>query len=138
MKHIFLIVGLPGSGKTHLANEMLVRFPDSLLLDDMSRDTDDKIEAGNAHDHLIIADPNVCRFGPLRAIQKLKEWFGPHDLDIIAFENDPKQCWENVKNRRDGRKITAATIILLAKDYTADEWGKPRPVWRPNQKEIKS
>jgi hypothetical protein len=136
VKHIFLIVGLPGSGKTHLANEMMQRFPDSLLLDDMSVDTDAKIEAGNDAENIIIADPNVCRFGPHVAIKKLREWFGEYDLDIIPFENDPKQCWENVKNRRDGRKITAASIIRLAADYTADEWGTPRPVWRPSPKEV--
>ena len=126
MKRLTFIVGLPGSGKTHLANTLL--GDDGVLIDDISVMTNSNI--GVDGDHLIVTDPNACYHDPERVMAKLRVWFGERQITVLAFENDPDQCWANIALRNDDRRISRAGINAMAARYSPSQWGEVVPVWR--------
>lgn len=130
MKKITFIVGLPGSGKTSLAQQML--GPGDVLLDDFSRDPAGFYAIGKESvGRLIITDPNAC-FAPRDAVLGvLTDYFGEADITIIAFENDPEACWSNLLLRDDSRAISKQYIITMSRKYNPAQWSDDiRPVYR--------
>lgn len=124
--HIFMLVGLPGSGKTFFGDSLSFPFFDDLSqnggLDALPPDDD----------FLVISD-----FGLIfeetrkRAVRLLTEKYGNVSVHWIVWENDPHQCWCNVKERADGRTITEASIHQASKMYTYPQTGcvSFRPVY---------
>lgn len=122
---INLIVGLPGSGKTHLAWDIGGYVVDDIK--DMS-DLPDTIE----HDTWTITDPNFCN---AKTIEIAKSQLKHHAkglgysnvvFNIHYFENNPDQCRKNVRYRNDGREVEA-TIRKYEKIYKPPYWAKK--VW---------
>ena len=107
MKKIIIIVGLPGSGKTTLIENM--KELGDLLLDDISRrktpfeDLVAAIHDPNAK-RIIVSDPLFCHRGNQIDIHDQLKTYPVH-LDWIFFENDPQQCLINVQHRNDGRDV---------------------------------
>lgn len=112
-KSIILIVGLPGSGKTYLANQLSNEnriFDDITSLDELS-----------SNDNFVITDVNFCDKNILSvAIDKLNKLFPYHSVEIIYFENDPDKCRNNViyrcKEFNDCRNVEG-TIRRFEKIY---------------------
>jgi len=124
--NVTFIVGLPGSGKTHLGNSM----QDVLFIDDVSISGLEVIEK-NKDKNLAIADVYLC-IEELRAkaVVTICKMIPDCVIDWIFFENDPEQCLKNVERRTeagDDRKVSEM-IKMLSKKY------KPPPdsrkVWR--------
>ncbi len=93
MYEIILIVGLPGSGKTHLANTL---SNESRIFDDIT-----SIDDLPSNDNFVIVDVNFCDSNILkRAINILNNKFSHHTIDIMYFENDPVKCRKNVEHRK--------------------------------------
>lgn len=131
MRDITFIIGLPGSGKTTLA-ESLVK-EGVTLIDDFCV----VVQAGeapevlqNAGDKVVITDPKACLVKPQVILEKLEGWGGPCKVRFIAFENDVEACWNNIKARDDGRRISLTYVKNLAKSYDPKEWGEVVPVYK--------
>ena len=122
---ITYIIGLPGSGKTFLANE-LNRTENNYIIDDPKSFTKDILPYLDGRD-LIITDPILC----IPKIRK-KSWIvitqGLFENNIdqknitaqyIYFENDIDKCKKNVKRRKkegDNRDVEIS-IELLSELY---------------------
>ncbi len=131
---VTFIAGLPGSGKTHLAQSLASQYDpvDVWYVDDITS-TDDLVGTfGSAYiKHLIVTDPHFCRptTRPL-AEGVIWEWY-KLPVDWIFFENNPQQCRRNVMHRiaqGDDRKVMGM-IDLLTKIYTIPNGADVRPVY---------
>lgn len=111
---IVMIVGLPGSGKTHLGDKMRIPFFDDFSL----IGKEDFLKAiGNFNiPKIAVADVFLCREKDRIAAEKwLKETFPDVELEWIFFENSPEKCYKNVERRikeGDGRKVQGLIKIL--------------------------
>jgi hypothetical protein len=132
---IILIIGLPCSGKTHLANSLLGRNWGWQLIDDPKyfKKVEDVI--WTATNTVIISDPNFCiKENRLSAIRKLKS-IRDVDIDFIYFENNPKKCIKNFKYRKmngDERNVLN-TILLYTKKYTIPQGVEIFNIWQDGQ-----
>ena len=105
MKNVIFIVGLPGSGKTHLANR-INRDNNGIfhiINDPTNFEKDIKPYLGN---NLIITDPHLI-FKKNRdlAESKISKLLPETKIDWFFFENNPKQCLINSRNR--GKKVSS-------------------------------
>lgn len=131
IEKITLIVGLPGSGKSHLGNEMMKNESNTHFFDDLGMITN-KAEIflydwqkRNKHiNHVIITDVYLCSKDTREsAISLLKRVFKDAAINTIFFENAPEKCLDNVKERNlkgDKRKVEGM-ISILSKTYMPPE-----------------
>jgi len=109
MKIIYLIIGLPGSGKTTIMN----KFKRTHLIDDM---TSISQLPTNATKRIAISDPYFCRKPVFdSAISILKKQYPEHIIKLIEFENDKYKAIQNADKRKD--KKVKKLIEQLSKDY---------------------
>lgn len=132
---IIVIVGLPGSGKTHLA--MSLADQNSTVIDDFNRDLSRVAQfEARPTPKLIITDPLLCKINRDTAYRKLSQWFSAIDagdatVEFISFENDPAACWKNIQMRDDGRLIGKHFVYQISGFYDKTDWPKEHPVYRP-------
>lgn len=97
---IILIVGLPGSGKSHLADRI---NDDNNGKFTIINDPKDFKEIENLiNSDLIITDPQLCfEKNRQRALEKIKSLNPDCKIEWIFFKNDPDKCLTNseVRNR---------------------------------------
>lgn len=132
MPKVTFIVGLPGSGKTHLAERLTAlsnAFRPTLLFDDIgvqpslldaneSRKRPLEIAEEEVHNgkDLFITDPWLClATSRADARAKVLTW-GTTEVEFLFFENNPEACLQNAKDRNDGRNVEAF-IRALSKQY---------------------
>jgi hypothetical protein len=130
MIEIIVIVGLPGSGKTHLASSMVDE--NTTLIDDLSRDPFRMEKYMRAPtQRLIITDPVVAR--PEHIRKRLGHWLGElkHSVEIIAFENEPEKCYRNILRREDGRVIGWEFVQRMSLQYRPELYDRVEPVFVP-------
>jgi hypothetical protein len=127
MLRVTVIVGLPGSGKSHLAETMAADY----VLDDLSVFFTGEIKIPINHGHLIITDHRAGLAGPSSISDRIFEWFNSTDVTIIAFENDPEACWGNIQRRNDCRKISKSYLDSISKIYDLTKYQDIRPVYKP-------
>lgn len=104
---LIFIVGLPGSGKTHLANTFTDRG--RLVIDDPKQAP--VLAPGIKY---VIADPHLCYSRVFRQVSKLYP-----SAYYYLYANDLEQCWNNIQGR-DDRNITYSYIARLSREY--DPW----------------
>jgi predicted kinase len=132
---IIAISGLPGSGKTFYAENLLKKLPGAVLFDDVKIEDIDKIkEASKKYNPIILTDPwfsdAACR---RRAEGKLKEVLGDDVvIDWVFFEHDLEQCTRNVELRADGREVNGS-LRRFNKVYSIPDGSVVLPVWKPEQ-----
>ena len=127
MTKINCIVGLPGSGKTHLANKMVSEFEKPLIIDDIKDQT--QLPENDIYSDIIITDPNFC-YALIRdcAEKILNLKYG--NINWIFFENNKEKCLINVSHRNDGREVVAF-VQHLASIYVIPENYIPLEIWNP-------
>lgn len=118
MKTVHLIIGLPGSGKTTLANELL-EIHGGVLFDDVNNiENRDQVFAETSADTIIMTDPHLCLATPTNIMANLMKWFG-EDIYLVSylFIPDINQSLANIVARNDGRVINRYTIDKMAEGY---------------------
>lgn len=124
MTKAWCIVGMPGSGKSHLAYSMAL--PNALVIDDIK--TVDDLPENNVYEHIIITDPYFClSLARHYADELLNLKYG--DLEWIFFENNKEKCLANVIHRDDDRKV-AGLIRFLNETYDIPADYTPREIWQ--------
>lgn len=116
-KEITLLIGLPGSGKSHYIKEHF-HSTDYTVIDDpkMPSDFPDTFDK-----HLVIADCHLCRSAVLESFHFFAQRKYPDaKINLIYFENNPMQCFKNVDYRNDGRDVKL-TIQYASKKYVVPE-----------------
>ncbi len=113
MTKVLCIVGLPGSGKTFLANRLASKLLDVKVIDDIR--TISELPENGETENLIIVDPNFC----FDEVRTRADQFLSKNYDVVEwlfFENSPEKCLVNVELRNDGRKVEGL-IRILHKNY---------------------
>lgn len=113
MKFI-LLVGLPGSGKTHFGNESGLPF-----FDDITQHGGQDTLLGISEGSVVISDFGFL-FEQTRksAMDSLLKQFPDSTFEWMVWENNPEACFENIKRRNDGRNLNIGTLKELSKLYT--------------------
>ncbi len=122
MRATFL-VGLPGSGKTYLGKTLPgVLVDDPKSLGDLPQD-----------DHLIIADPHLCKPHTRIRAQQILTTRGYTQFAWIYFENDPIKALANVERRQKAGDTRAVITFLktLSPHYIIPSSVVARPIWTP-------
>ena len=132
------IHGLPGSGKTHMANTL--NDGSFIILDDVSSISDIKSEL-EQNNNIILVSPYFDNY--LNSLflgdTKLRNTLNDYDYDVeeIWFENDLQTCIQNLKNRTEHTIDTKHIITDMndfSKKYKIPDDVKTIPVWS-NKKE---
>ena len=127
------IAGLPGSGKTSLA-ERLARERGCVLRDDPRCDDLPKIAETIAEGRdIVIADQALCRQSARDALVKFVR---SHDFNAeinwIYFENDPEKALTNDSRRPKERRSTFL-IAELSLEYVIPDGASTVPVWEERE-----
>jgi len=122
-RQLTLIVGLPGSGKTYLGEEISTKTGATFI------DDPKEVSVPNSGD-VVISDCFFCRSQTLEsAIEKLSPNFDK--VAVIYFENDPVACRKNVEFRDDGREVSSFITISSEKYFPPSN---AIPVWNKESK----
>ena len=131
-KKFVWIHGLPGSGKTYLANQMNKNNDYTILDDiiDMSK-VQAEMDKGN---NIILSSPYFEKYIGMSLESRLRKALegSDYELEEIWFENNPQNCIKNINNRVDHNikaNILAPEVIELSYRYRIPEGSKVIPVW---------
>lgn len=115
---LIIIIGLPGSGKSHLCkifekagfivyDDFITHFYNRKLLMDIESSL-----------NLCVCDPRLC-IGQLfdKFINLFMEHIDKSQIHLILFKNDYEKCLNNVKNRHCNKKGICETIIQYSGLY---------------------
>lgn len=119
-KNCILIIGLPASGKTTLAQKIAKEKEYFLIDDPMDLNSYEK----HMKDNIVICDPLFCREKTLKRAEILLKTYN-YVIEKIYFENDPQQCIANAK-LRNGKRVDGS-INFLTESY---EPINPIPVYK--------
>jgi len=102
-KTVYVIVGLPGSGKSHLANRIGDVIVDDII--DLSQlPSPDSIKGKD----VVVSDVNFCDARILDiAVAIMHDMYDmyEHRIKVLYFENNPAAAIANVEYRNDGRNV---------------------------------
>lgn len=123
---IVLIIGLPGSGKTHYAQNLA--GPGTLIIDDCTKDDVICLPSSDSFHTIVIIDANFCIPGILNcALAFLNAHYGDPEIEMVWFENAPEKALNNIKHRNDGRKVT---MFIQDNTATYDPPADARKIWQ--------
>jgi len=130
------IHGLPGSGKSSLADSIMLQNPDGnfIHLDDIAS-LDKVASVLRLSENVILTSPYFENYFGLKLHDKLVELltgYPNYAVKELWFSNDPKACISNVTSRVDHliRNDTVIYEILnFSKKYTIPEGVETIPVW---------
>lgn len=123
MKTFKLLVGLPGSGKTHYGRGMGLPFFDdvtqnggldwllSFSILSPTLDLDELTVVLSDHGFIF---PKVRE----KVVYFLKSHYRNCKIEWLVWDNDPVTCWENIQRRNDGRVISKGALLADSRDYT--------------------
>ena len=138
---ITLLVGLPGSGKTHLGNQMAEDDENTIYLDDLSIHDDalNDIRLSMGLQHIVISDVFLCHSKDRENAEKMlrkicREEGFVYKLEWIFFENNPDKCLKNVahRNKHGDTRLVDDFIKTHTKTYTIPEGVVPKEIWSPD------
>ena len=128
---IILIVGLPGSGKSYLADQINKESRGKFLV--INDPKYFKQIAKSVDQDLIITDPHLCFENNRKlAIKKIKSLNPNCKIKWIFFENDPQKCLENSERRNrlnKNSKEVKSFINKFCDYYTIPDSFKPLKVF---------
>ena len=128
------IHGLPGSGKTTLANN-INKDGNFVILDDIMDISKVKKELEEGND-IILVSPYFDNYMMFSLDVKLKEVLNDFDYDVeeIWFKNDKEKCIDNLRLRSE-HPIKSSLIIpeinMFSSKYKIPSDVEPIEVWSP-------
>lgn len=134
---VLIIIGLPCSGKTWLANQIsLGAIP---IIDDsvcLGRDVLSQYTLDNLKNGYILTHPFLCEKETLQSeINWINETFNDVNviIECVYFENNMQKCLRNLEYRmRNGdSRNTELSIRRLAQEYNVPENIIALPIWQP-------
>jgi len=115
VKKVILIVGLPGSGKSKLGNQLVEDIEDSVFYDEITEHPEEQESVKKACDEyetLILSSPFLCTECGRENIKKFfKEINRKVKLEWKYFDYDVKTCVEN-------KPMSKRKIFEIAQCYT--------------------
>lgn len=129
MNKAVLIIGLPGSGKTYLANTKYVPLG-YILIDDPSNN-EESYQLLNNHltitkNDVVITDPQCCNESIRISCIRLLKLLG-YTIECIYFENCQEKSKKLIELRNDGRIIKTFQTF----NYTIPENIIPLKIYEP-------
>jgi hypothetical protein len=135
-KQFIWIHGLPGSGKSFLANKIKSENTDFALLDDIANisQIEKLMEDG---ENIILTSPYfesyLFRGNNFLKLNQILESNNDYELTEYWFENNPKDCIDNLKNRQE-HHIKSDSIIpeifTFSKNYNIPKNVEVIPVYQ--------
>ena len=143
MKKLNVVVGLPGSGKSHLVGELCKSCRGICVEDYMKSSLDNAPGLTNSRHYkdlvcclregkeCVIADIEFCKNQKRDELKQLIECEVPMTtVKWHFFENDPKKCIKNVENRgRRNVEEEKKKVWDLSKEYDIPPDEKPISIW---------
>ena len=127
-----LLIGLPGSGKTYIAQTDYVSRG-YILVDDP---TDlDEVRAGVAtalaggNPGVVVCDPHLTRAGTRAIALQVFPALGCTEVECVYFENDPVKAARNLQHRADSRGHIS--VEVFSRQYEIPAGVVPRDIWQP-------
>lgn len=122
---VTFIVGLPGSGKTHLLNKLVNENTFTIGFDDPDEHSLElALEMLKNNLNIVFADCNLCiKENRDNATKIILNAFPETKIEWIFFENSPKKCFNNVALRGEKGDIrnVSADIHNLSTLYLYDD-----------------
>ena len=110
---IIMLVGLPGSGKTHYGESLGLPFYDDLT-------QTGGLKAIEPADAIIISDFSLIFKKQRRVAEKvLKTKFPNAKIEYVVWENNPEACWKNIVRRKDTKNIAREFLHFASRHYTS-------------------
>lgn len=126
---IIFIIGLPGSGKTHLGNKIRSETGYKFIDDPFS--FNEIKESILKSENLIISDPHLCNPKVLKkAVEKISRINPLYKFRYYYFENDAIKCVNNVSYRNDGHKAVDEFIRHMSKIYKIPSGVTEIKIWQ--------
>lgn len=130
LKRIVMIVGLPGSGKTHYGRR-LAEENDYTLIDDPDDFAEVERVLYSSDKGVVVTDPRLCWTDYRKLAEEELIRLDPAiSIEWVFFANDPEQCLENCYTRADGRKVDKF-IEYASMNYVIPPSAFVRPVYKP-------
>lgn len=132
---ITVLVGLPGSGKSHYGRA-LAKDRSLPFFDDCATDPDiwdEAVTCITSNLDCILADPGFCidRIKK-KLIDQIMALNNNVEFDFIYFANEPDVCADNVSTRTDGRVVSRRFAYDLSNWYTIPNGIVTIPCYRRN------
>lgn len=128
MKKCIVIVGMPGSGKTHYGNALSKEngYP---FLDDItpSNKFQTLLEISNMNQNVILSDVSLCIPEIRDQAANILHSLG-YEIEWIFFEKNAEKCVRNVERRADNRFVLPS-IHVLERLYEIPEGVNARLIW---------
>ena len=133
IQNIYIIVGLPGAGKTTYAKKLL--NPSSILLDDffviyssgVNLPWNNKIQ--NDTKEIIITDCHCCIEAYQKKLNQLISSFFPNAKIIwIMFENNKENALHNSRYRKNYKSVAISTKIFSEYYYINKQCNDLKPI----------
>ena len=114
---MIIIIGLPGSGKSHLIKTFQMKYYDDFISNffngELINDLNDNID-------ICITDPRLCNKEIfIRYMNVIEEVIDKSQISLILYKNDKERCLNNIKNRN--IKKVEQTIERLSNIYNPND-----------------
>ena len=114
---MIIIIGLPGSGKSHLIKTFQMKYYDDFISNffngELINDLNDNID-------ICITDPRLCNKEIfIRYMNIIEEVIDKSQISLILYKNDKERCLNNIKNRN--IKKVEQTIERLSNIYNPND-----------------
>jgi len=123
MVQLILIVGLPGSGKTTLSNELKEKGYE--IYDDFITHFYDghALTAIKNNKKVCLNDPRLCSYEIFqRQMDIILKFISKDKIKLVLFENNSEKCIINATGRKDDRKGIRETIEYYSKLYDLNKY----------------
>ena len=137
MSKVIVIVGLPGSGKSVLADSLVIPNVTNWTVFDDPATSLEKLKALKDHlknDYDAVITDIYATEPSIREVMEMELKLWGAEIEWIFFSNEPEACIDNIARRTvagDDRRVSPGYVREASKNYVIPEDAKRIiPVWR--------